>query len=142
MTQHSVVETPAFVQDLYGDTFQHAVVQAAAIMDRPEYNGRLSKAMDLVLRGNVTLHEDGTATVKSGAHTYEILDACSCEDSQRRSLYCKHFLAVLLLKRTNERLSQPVNGQSNGSASASDHPRGKHSRPTAGNVRKRLPVVP
>lgn len=79
-------------------------------MDKPEYNGRLTKAMDLVLSGNVALHEDGTATVKSGSHTYEMLEECSCQDSQHHSLFCKHFLAVQLLKRTYERLHQPANG--------------------------------
>lgn len=111
MTNQSVSETPTFVQDLYGDHFSTAVAQAAEIMDRPEYNGRLQKAMDFVLSGAVTLHEDGTATVKSGSRTYEIAPECTCQDSQQRTMYCKHFLAVQLLKRTYERLYQPVNGQ-------------------------------
>jgi hypothetical protein len=113
MTQPSVLESPSPLQSLHDDHFVVAVRQAAATLDRPEYNGRLTKAMDLVLGGSVTLHEDGTATVTSGAHTYDIRDTCSCEDSRRRSLYCKHFLAVQLLKRTYERLGRPVNGVRN-----------------------------
>ena len=55
-----------------GDYFSIAVVQAAATMERPEYGDRLQKAMDLVLTGNVVQNADGTATVKSGSHTYQI----------------------------------------------------------------------
>lgn len=111
MTQTSVAEIPAFLQDLDASYFQVACRQAAEIMRRPEYNGRLDKAAELVLNGAVTLHDDGTATVRSGSHTYHLEPECTCEDSQRRSLHCKHRLAVILLKRTLERLHQPaVNG--------------------------------
>jgi hypothetical protein len=79
-------------------------------MQKPEYTGRLQKAMDFVLTGAVTLHDDGTATVSSGSHTYHLKPECSCQDSQNRSQYCKHYRAVQLLKRTYERLSQPVKG--------------------------------
>jgi hypothetical protein len=110
MTNQSVPATPSLVQDLQDATFQQAVVQAAATMQKPEYTGRLQKAMDFVLTGAVALHADGTATVKSGSHTYQLAPACTCQDSQTRSLYCKHYLAVQLLKRTYERLCQPVKG--------------------------------
>jgi hypothetical protein len=107
---NSLPTTPSALQDLYGDQLSIAVAQAAATMDRPEYNGRLQKAMDFVLTGAVTLHDDGTATVKSGSHTYQINGECSCAESQSRSKYCKHFLAVQLLTRTLERLHLPTNG--------------------------------
>jgi hypothetical protein len=110
MTSPSVPATPSLVQDLQDASFQQAAVQAAATMQKPEYNGRLQKAMDFVLTHAVTLHEDGTATVKSGSHTYHLALGCTCQDSQNRSLYCKHYLAVQLLKRTYERLYQPVKG--------------------------------
>jgi hypothetical protein len=78
MTQvNSLPTTPSALQDLYGDQLSIAVAQAAATMDRPEYNGRLQKAMDFVLTGAVTLNNDGTATVKSGSHTYQIHGECS-----------------------------------------------------------------
>lgn len=110
MTNTNVVEKPAFVQDLEASHFQIAVSQAAAIMDKPEYNGKLQKAMDLVLSNRVTINPNGTATVKSGSHTYEIAPDCTCQDSQYNSMYCKHFLAVELLKRTRQRLigTQPT----------------------------------
>lgn len=101
------------LQDLYGEQFTIAVNQAAATLDRPEVGDRLQKAMDFVLTGAVTLHDDGTATVKSGSHSYHINGACLCQDSEKRSKYCKHFLAVQLFKRTLERLHQPTNGATN-----------------------------
>jgi hypothetical protein len=78
-------------------------------MDRPEHNGRLQKAIDFVLSGAVTLRDDGSATVKSGTHLYELAPDCPCQESQTRSQSCKHFLAVQLLNRTYERLGRPGN---------------------------------
>jgi hypothetical protein len=86
-------------------------------MANPAHGDRLRKAMDLVLRGAVTLHDNGTATVTSNRHPYEIVDECPCEDSRRRSPYCKHYLAVQLVQRTMERLGQSHNG--NGTPDAS-----------------------
>jgi hypothetical protein len=82
---------------------QQAVTQAAeqvftqpAVQANPE---RLHKAMDLVLTGAVTLQEDGTATVKSGSHTYQINGECTCGDAQHRTRWCKHYLAVRIQRR-------------------------------------------
>lgn len=107
MTVKTVSEPANPLQALERDRFQIAVVQAAATMERPEFNGRLQRAMDLVLTDSVAIHEDGTATVKSGSHTYEIAPDCTCQDSQQRSRYCKHYLAVELLKRTYLWLNTP-----------------------------------
>ena len=97
------------LQQIEDDRFTVACRQAAEIMFRPEFNGRLDKAMDFVLDGHVALHEDGTATVKSGSHTYHLEPDCTCQDSRQRSKYCKHYLAVELLRRTYERLGVPCN---------------------------------
>jgi hypothetical protein len=86
-------------------------------MEKPEYGDRLQKAMDLVLSHKVTLHDDGTATVQSGNRTYELTPECTCEDSQRRSLYCKHFLSVELQKRTYSQLHPSSNGHQSASPS-------------------------
>jgi hypothetical protein len=82
---------------------QQAVTQAAeqvftqpAVQANPE---RLHKAMDLVLAGAVTLHPDGTATVKSGSRAYQINGECTCEDARRRTTFCKHYLAVRIHTR-------------------------------------------
>ncbi len=95
------------------DQFRQAVVACAAGMNHAPYAGeRLPKAADLVLTGNVALNDDGTATVVSGSHTYEIdpQDGCTCADSQHRSMYCKHRIAVELLKRVQAKLAQQGNG--------------------------------
>jgi hypothetical protein len=110
MTQTTVADPTTALQALEDDRFAIAVRQAAATMERPEHGERLQKALDFVLTGAVTLNADGTATVKSGSHAYQINGECPCQDSQTRSKYCKHYLAVQLLKRTLERLHQSPNG--------------------------------
>ena len=110
MTTHTIPETPSVVQALDADRFAVACRQAAATLETPERNGRLTNAMDLVLAEAVTLHDDGTAVVHSGSHTYHLEPDCTCQDSQHRTRYCKHYVAVELLKRTYERLHIPVNG--------------------------------
>jgi hypothetical protein len=110
MTTTTVANPPSIVQDLHHAHYSTIVAQVAATMEKPEYNGRLQKAMDLVLSNSVTLHEDGTASVKSGNGTYHIAPECTCEDAQRRSKFCKHFLSVELLRRTARRLHPTSNG--------------------------------
>ena len=93
--------------------FRQAVTQAAAALSAqsalPMSPDRVQKAMDLVLAGAVEAHEDGVYTVRSGNHTYEILGECTCQDSQHRSRYCKHYLVTMLWKGAQERM-HPVNG--------------------------------
>jgi len=101
---------PGTHPDLHNDHFRTIVAQVAATMEKPEYGDRLQKAVTLVLSNSVSLHDDGTATVKSGNRTYELTPECTCEDAQRRSLYCKHFLSVELLKRTYGQLYPSSNG--------------------------------
>ncbi len=106
MNNESVSTPVNALQDITDDHFMMQVHQTAKVMNRPEFNGRLSNAIQLVLAKAVGLHEDGTATVKSGSHTYEILGECTCQDSQNRAKHCKHYLAVQLLKRTYERMGE------------------------------------
>jgi hypothetical protein len=89
--------------------FQNALEQAAATMANPAYGNRLRLAKELVQRGAVTLHDDGTATVASRDHTYDIAHACTCEDSRMRSPYCKHVLATQLLSRMTRHLRPDPN---------------------------------
>jgi hypothetical protein len=117
MTKSTVSQSLQSIQELYGTDFHLALAQTAATMANPAHGDRLRKAMDLVRRGAVTLHGDGTATVNSNGHPYEIVDECPCEDSRRRSPYCKHYLAVQLVQRMMERLGQGHNG--NGAHDAS-----------------------
>ena len=82
--------------------FQQAVTKAAEeLFTRPGISvnhERLQKAMDLALSGAIEAHGDGTFTVKSGTHRYQVAGECTCADSQHRSKYCKHYLATLLWK--------------------------------------------
>jgi hypothetical protein len=110
MTKDIISNSLPSLQDVEHDRFMIAVRQAAETMSKPEYGDKLQKAMDLVLSGSVILHQDATATVKSGSHTYQLAPECACQDSQHRSRYCKHFLAVELLKRTYFRLNHSPNG--------------------------------
>ena len=64
MTTHTIPETPSVVQALDADRFAVACRQAAATLETPERNGRLTNAMDLVLSEAVTLHDDGTAVAE------------------------------------------------------------------------------
>jgi hypothetical protein len=107
-----------FPETSHTQRWQQAVRRAAEALNRPEFNGRIEKAMDFVLGGSVTLHEDGTATVKSSSHTYSLAPECTCQDSQQRSKYCKHFLAVQVLKRTLAIYNAPENGTRNPEAPA------------------------
>ena len=110
MTKPTVSQTLQSIQERYGTEFHLALAQTAATMVNPAHGDRLRKAMDLVRSGAVTFHDDGTATVTSNGHPYEIVDECPCEDSRRRSPYCKHYLAVQLVQRTMERLGRGHNG--------------------------------
>ena len=72
MTTSTVSNPSSFLQDLHNDHFRTIVAQVAATMEKPEYGDRLQKAVTLVLSNSVSLHDDGTATVKSGNRTYEL----------------------------------------------------------------------
>jgi hypothetical protein len=109
--------TPATVSDIRpslqatdNHDVERALDQAATAMANPAYGNRLRLAKELVQRGAVTLHDDGTATVVSGDHTYDINQACTCEDSRLRSPYCKHVLAAQLKSRLTRQLGPAQNG--------------------------------
>ena len=97
----------------HDEQFQRAVVRAAETMNEAPYAGeRLQKAVDLVLTGSVSLNGTGSATVKSGSHTYQFdpENGCTCADSQHRSKHCKHAIAALLLKRTQTLMQEQESG--------------------------------
>jgi hypothetical protein len=51
---------------------------------------RMRKALDLLLANAVSLHADGTASVKSGNQTYTLSPECKCADAKHRTELCKH----------------------------------------------------
>jgi hypothetical protein len=83
---------------------QQAALQAAEQLqeqaDLPVTHDRLTKALDLVLTNAVTLHPDGTASVRSGSRSYTVASgSCSCADAKQRGARCKHQLAVDIHRR-------------------------------------------
>ena len=101
--------------------FREAVATVAenARAALPESNGRVDKAVALVLAGDVTLHADGSATVGSqtSTKTYTVTHgACDCTDyAKSPQQQCKHRIsygihkrATALAKAQVEALDQPT----------------------------------
>jgi len=73
----------------------------------PLCNGRVDKAVKLVLGGDVALHADGTATVGSmsdASKSYAVAhSACDCQDFSRAPEgFCAHRLAVGIARRAQD----------------------------------------
>jgi hypothetical protein len=89
-----------------------AEIAAKAKETLPECNGRVDKAVALVLAGGVELLPDGTARVESCSDptmTYEVNGACPCKDYERApSHWCKHRIAAGIQKRVDARMPPPV----------------------------------
>jgi hypothetical protein len=86
----------------------------------PECNGRVDKAVTIVLNGEVELLPDGTAKVASqsnGATTYHVVNGeCSCKDfTKAPHQLCKHRLSAAIARRAQEltraKLDTPATGQ-------------------------------
>jgi hypothetical protein len=99
-------------------------IAAKAYHALPACNGRIDKAVQIVLADDVVLFEDGRATVGSqsdaGLH-YVVNDACECPDSDKApDGWCKHRLAASIYKGAialvQERRAQqePPQGQEQG----------------------------
>ena len=94
----------------------HTVADPAGILQHPQFsatvealaqkahaalplaNGRISKAVAIVLNGGVTLHPDGHAVVASQSrpHTsYSVNGTCGCSDmAAAPGQWCKHRIAA------------------------------------------------
>ena len=73
----------------------------------PEYNGRVDKAVALVLNGDVELLPDGTAKVASqsnGTTAYHVVNGhCDCRDYEKAPHnFCKHRLSAAIARRAQE----------------------------------------
>jgi hypothetical protein len=73
----------------------------------PECNGRVDKAVAIVLNGDVELLPDGTAKVASqsnGATTYHVVNGhCDCRDYEKAPhQFCKHRLSAAIARRAQE----------------------------------------
>ena len=103
-------------------TWREAV---AAIADKAraklrECNGRVDKAVAIVLAGDVELLADGTAKVASqsnGTTVYHVVNGhCDCRDFEKAPhQFCKHRLSAAIARRAQEltktKLDAPANGQ-------------------------------
>src|SRR5262249_30254850 len=79
----------------------------------PECNGRVDRAVKLVLAGDVELLPDGTAKVYSQSHgttQYVLVNGqCPCKDYPKApSNWCVHRIAAGLAKRGNALAKQPL----------------------------------
>src|SRR5437879_2212725 len=127
--------------DWESDTFTHqgenaaraawreAVAEVAerAKQTLPECNGRVDRAVQMVLNHDVELLEDGKAKVASqsnGTVVYHVVNGeCPCKDyAKASSNWCKHRIAAGLFKRATalvqRKLAQHANGASNGQVAA------------------------
>ena len=80
-----------------------AAVAEKAKATLPQCNGRIDKALALVLAGDVDLLGDGTARVASqsnGQTVYHIVNGqCDCKDYSKASQsFCKHRLSAAIAK--------------------------------------------
>jgi hypothetical protein len=93
----------------------------------PECNGRVDKAVAIILAGGVELLADGTARVasqSSSSMAYHVVKGrCDCRDFERApGQLCKHRLAFGLARRAQELVSAKPNAASNGQAAAAPDP--------------------
>jgi len=114
----------------FGNPARQAWRQAVAeIADKakaalPEYNGRVDKAVALVLNGDVELLEGGQAKVASqsnGTTKHVVCNGtCECRDFPKaHNGFCKHRLSVAIHKRATALAKQKLaalDGASNGQA--------------------------
>jgi hypothetical protein len=94
--------------------FRAAVDQVAARAKAtlPECNGRVEKAVAIVLQGDVELLPDGHAKVASqcqGTTVYHLVNGtCECRDfPQAPSGWCKHRIAAGIQKRASAMVAAP-----------------------------------
>jgi len=104
-----------------------AEVVAKARAKWPECNGRIDRAVKIVLAGDVELLADGTAKVASqsnGTAEYLVVNGeCPCKDfAKAPHNFCKHRLSAAIARRAQELLKAKLNGASNGQGSAAPDP--------------------
>lgn len=91
-----------------------AMVAASAKHALPEAHHRIDNAVKLILAGDVELLPDGTAEVASQSDPKTVYaikgTGCTCPDALYRSKdgWCKHVLAVLIVKRATTLVKQQL----------------------------------
>jgi hypothetical protein len=106
-----------------------AEIAAKAKVTLPQCNGRVDKAVAIVLNHDVELLEDGKAKVASqsnGQAVYHVVNgACACKDYPKApSGWCKHRIAAGLYKRATALVQRQLAQQngSNGQVAAPSQP--------------------
>lgn len=112
--------------------FRAAVAEIAARAHEklPACNGRIDKAVALVLAGDVELQADGTARVASqanGSTQYVVCNGhCTCKDYPKAPHnFCKHRLSAAIVRRAQELAKQKLvqlDGASTGQATPASQP--------------------
>ncbi len=112
--------------------FRQAVTEVAAKATATlpaAVNGRIAKAVAIVLSGDLEISQDGRAVVGSQSdsdlkHVVESAGGCTCKDSDRPEIegWCKHKIAVAIMKRAtalaNDKIAAHVDSQQNASDDA------------------------
>lgn len=102
LTPPPVPEEPP-VRRIFRETVAEVAERAKAALPAA-VNGRVDKAVQIVLAGDIVPHEDGKFTVGSqsdaGLH-YVVDGVCECPDSDRKELegWCKHKIAAAIYTR-------------------------------------------
>jgi hypothetical protein len=96
------------------DTVQFdTALRGLAAQARTRYAGeaaRIDRGLCLALNGHVTLHQDGTASVRSGRDAevvYHVNGHCDCPDAQRAPEgRCKHRWAKCLVRKATQQVAE------------------------------------
>ena len=101
-----------------------AAIAEKAKAKLPECNGRVDKAVALVLNGDVELLPDGTAKVASqstGSTAYHVVNGhCDCRDYEKApGQLCKHRLSAAIARRAQELTKATLDTASHGQPATS-----------------------
>jgi hypothetical protein len=108
MQTTTVPHNPLTAQDAAFVTAVHAVAQRAHVA-LPLANGRIERAVEIVLSGGVELFDDGHAVVQSQSRPHVVYACngnCACDDAQHapHGQVCKHRLAARIQQRAQEEM--------------------------------------
>src|SRR5262245_42125547 len=104
-----------------------AAIAEKAKAKLPECNGRVDKAVAIVLNGDVELLSDGTAKVASqsnGTTAYHVVNGhCDCHDYEKAPhKLCKHRLSAAIARRAQELTKAKLDAPSTSQAEPPSQP--------------------
>lgn len=113
----------------------------------PQCNGRVDKAVAIVLNGDVELLADGKAKVASqsnGTTQYFVVNGeCQCKDYPKApSQWCKHRIAAGIHKRAAALVQQKLTGATHGQVEPPGQPEPAHQPPVPAATNAPLPEAP